>query len=102
VVGTCLLRCSRVAVAGVRGGWAGGVHSAMVLAHCRALSLSVIPGNRRRTSIAADSSPSCSKAARIAAASASVTMNIVVRMGTSGARGKRLWLSRYLVTATTP
>jgi hypothetical protein len=74
----------------------------MVLAHCRAFALSVIPGNRRRTSIAADSSPSCSKAARIAAASASVTMNIVVRMGMGGARGKRLWLSRYLVTATTP
>ena len=35
-----------------------------------------MPGNRRRSSTAADSSPRCSIAARIAAASASVTTNI--------------------------
>jgi hypothetical protein len=39
----------------------------MVLTHSRALALSVMPGNRRRTSKAADSSPSGSKMARIAA-----------------------------------
>jgi transposase len=37
---------------------------------------SAAPGNRRRSSMAADSSPSCSKTARIAAASASVTTNM--------------------------
>jgi hypothetical protein len=36
----------------------GGVHPAMVLAQARALALSPRPGNRRRSSIAADSSPS--------------------------------------------
>lgn len=35
-----------------------------------------MPGKRRRSSIAADSSPARSNAARIAAASASVTMNM--------------------------
>jgi hypothetical protein len=37
-----------------------GVHPAMDLAHSLAFSLSVMPKNRRRTSIAADSSPSVS------------------------------------------
>jgi hypothetical protein len=53
-----------------------GFHPAIDLTHSRALALSEMPGNRRRNSMAADSSPSCSKAARIAAASASVTRNI--------------------------
>jgi hypothetical protein len=53
-----------------------GVQPAMVLAHARAFMLSMTPGNRRRNSIAADSSPSSSKMARIAAASASVMTNI--------------------------
>ncbi len=58
--------------------WAGRVvvHPEMVLAHARAFALSMTPRNRRRNSIAADSSPSSSKMARIAAASASVTTNI--------------------------
>jgi hypothetical protein len=43
----------------------------MVRAHSRALALSTMPGNKRRTSMAADSSPSCSKVARIAAAAVS-------------------------------
>ena len=34
-----------------------------------------MPGNSRRSSMPADSSPSCSKAVRIAAASASDTQN---------------------------
>ena len=51
-------------------------HPAMLRAHLRAWALSVMPGKRRRTSIAADNSPAWSKMARIAAASASVTMNI--------------------------
>jgi hypothetical protein len=48
----------------------------MVRAHSRACTLSVMPGNRRRSSTAADNSPPQSKAARIAAASASLTTNI--------------------------
>jgi hypothetical protein len=42
----------------------------MVRAHSWASARSVTPGNRRRSSIAADNSPPRSKAARIAAASA--------------------------------
>jgi hypothetical protein len=53
-----------------------GIHPAMVLAHARASVLSMSPGNRRRNSITADSSPSSLKMVRIAAASASVTTNI--------------------------
>ena len=41
-----------------------------------AWTLSTMPGKRRRSSTAADSSPRCSKAVRIAAASASDTTNI--------------------------
>jgi hypothetical protein len=48
----------------------------MVLAHASAFVLSPTPGNRRRNSIAADSSPSLLKIVRIASASASVTTNI--------------------------
>ena len=58
------------------GGGVNGFHPAIVLTCARALALSVIPGNRRRNSIAADSSPSWLKMARIASASASVTRNI--------------------------
>ena len=40
-------------------GWTGtGVHPAMLRAHARAFALSVTLGNRRRSSIAADNSPS--------------------------------------------
>jgi hypothetical protein len=48
----------------------------MTRAHSRACTLSVMPGNSRRNSIAADNSPYCSNVARIAAASASVTTNM--------------------------
>jgi hypothetical protein len=54
----------------------GGFHPAIAWTHKRALALSVIPGNRRRSSMTADNSPSCSKVARMAAASASGTRNI--------------------------
>src|SRR3954470_2303287 len=37
-----------------------GVQLAMIRAHSRALALSVMPGNNRRTSIAAENSPPCS------------------------------------------
>ena len=57
-----------------RGG--SGFQPAMTRATSRACRLSVIPGNRRRNSIAADNSPRCSNAVRIAAASASETTNI--------------------------
>ena len=40
------------------GGFGSGVHPVMVRAHARAFALSVIPGNRRRNSMAADTSPS--------------------------------------------
>ena len=53
-----------------------GVHPAIVRTQARALALSVMPGKRRRSSIAADSSPSWWKRVRIASASASVTRNI--------------------------
>jgi hypothetical protein len=59
----------------------------------------IINGNRLRTSMAADSSPSRSKIARIAAASASVTTNMVVqKMGERPATGK----GRRLTAATAP
>jgi hypothetical protein len=47
------------------------------MAHSRALALSVMPGNRRRSSMAAENSPPCSKEARMAAASASETTNML-------------------------
>jgi hypothetical protein len=59
-----------------RNGAGGGCQPAMVRAQARACVVSVTAGNNRRNSTAADSSPRCSKAARIAAASASVTMNM--------------------------
>jgi hypothetical protein len=49
------MEASRVTVHGSTG---CGVHPTIVRAHARAFALSVIPGNRRRNSIAADSSPS--------------------------------------------
>ena len=53
-----------------------GFQAAMVRAQSRACTLSVMPGNSRRSSTAADNSPPRSNAARIAAASASVTTNM--------------------------
>ena len=55
-----------------------GFHPAIVRAHCRAMALSSISGNRRRNSTAADNSPSRSKMSRMAAASSSVTTNIPI------------------------
>src|SRR6201996_3598945 len=71
------------------GGGGNGFHPAIVLTCARALALSVIPGNRRRSSIAADNSPSWLKMARIASASASVTRNIPKSMAPPGATGNR-------------
>jgi hypothetical protein len=48
----------------------------MVREHSRACAVSVTPGNSRRSSTAADSSPPWSKAARMAVASASETTNM--------------------------
>ena len=59
-----------------RGFTGSGFQPAMIRAQSRACALSVTPGNKRRSSTAADSSPPRSKAARIAAASASVTTNM--------------------------
>ena len=68
-----------------------GFQPAMMRAHSLAWTLSTMPGKRRRSSTAADSSPRCSKTARIAAASASDTTNM------PGAWERRLGLSkRYL------
>ena len=47
----------------VAGGLASGVQPAMDLAQSRARALSAMPGNRRRTSIATDDSPSDAGAA---------------------------------------
>jgi len=52
-------------VTGADPGAGRGCHPAMVRAQARALALSPMPGNSRRSSMAADSSPSCSKMARI-------------------------------------
>jgi hypothetical protein len=55
----------------------GGSRSApLIRAHSLACALLVTPGNSRRSSTAADSSPPRSNAMRIAAASASVTTNM--------------------------
>jgi hypothetical protein len=50
-----------------------GVQPAIVRAHARAFSLPVMPVNNQRSSTTADNSPPRSKAARIAATSASDT-----------------------------
>jgi hypothetical protein len=54
-----------------------GCHSAMVRTHSRAHATLPTPGNSRRNSTTAESSPRCSKAVRIMAACASLTENIV-------------------------
>jgi hypothetical protein len=65
-----------------------GRHPVIDLTHSRALALSVILGNRRCNLMAADNSPFCSKAVRIAAASSSETMNMVGKMVTFTTAGK--------------
>ena len=63
----------------------------MIRAHSRAFALSTTPGKRRHSSMAAESSPSSLKTARMAAASASVTANMarpwasLARLGKPGA-----------------
>ena len=64
-----------------------GFQLAMVRAHRRASALSPMPGNSRRSSIAADNSPPRSNAARIRAASASVTTNIPGAWGSAPKTG---------------
>jgi hypothetical protein len=59
---------------------------AIILAQILACVLSTIPGNCRRSSTAPASSPPRSKAARIAAASASVTTNISVTIHDAAGR----------------
>jgi hypothetical protein len=71
------------------GATASGFQPAMVRAQSRACTLSVMPGNSRRSSTAAESSPPRSKALRIAAASASLTTNIARAWGTHTAAGKQ-------------
>jgi hypothetical protein len=70
-----------------RKGTGSGFQPAMVRAHSRATSVSVIPGNSRRNSTAAENSPSRSNTVRIASASASVTTNIPGAMGTDTMAG---------------
>ena len=53
-----------------------GCHSAMVRTHSRAHAMLPRPGNRRRNSTTAESSPHCSNAVRMTAACASLTQNI--------------------------
>ena len=55
-----------------------GFQPAMVAAQIAARVWSRTPGNKRRSSTAAASSPPCSQAVRIAAASASETTNMPV------------------------
>jgi hypothetical protein len=70
-------RDRRLTGRGFTGCTGNGVQLAMDRAQARAFSLSLMPGNRRRNSTAADNSPPCSNAVRIAVASASETQNIV-------------------------
>jgi hypothetical protein len=81
------------------GGAGRGFQPAIVRTCARAFALSVIPGNRRRSSIAAESSPSWSKMARIASASASVTRNIPQAWWPAQrwARGCRLVSIKYVI-----
>jgi hypothetical protein len=72
-------------------GTGSGVHEAMDRAQARAFSLSMMPGNRRRSSMAAENSPCSSKMARIAAASVSLTRNISRRMRGRLAAGKPIF-----------
>jgi hypothetical protein len=81
----------RRARAGRRAG--SGFQPAMVRAQSRAFALSVTPGNRRCNSTPADISPSRSKAARIAAASSSLTANMPETCG---------WPRRSASTASEP
>ena len=74
--GATAASCEGAAVLPWPPGIGRGIQPAMDRAHCRAAALSAMPGNRRRGSMAADNSPSCSYVARIAAASASVTTNM--------------------------
>src|SRR5271166_6434950 len=76
------MTCQAILRRPVPGGFAGcsgtdsGCHPAMIRACIRACALSSISGNRRRNSTAAANSPPCLNAARIAAASSSLTVNI--------------------------
>jgi hypothetical protein len=85
---------------GLGSGSGRGPQPAMIMAHSRALALSVMPGKNRRNSMAADSSPPRSKAARIAAASASLTMNILTVSGL-GAEPARRVHNHYFQNAAT-
>ena len=81
----CDRRCRRM---GKRRGRSSGLQPAMALAHANASALSVMPGNRLRSSTAAANSPPWSKAARIAAASVSVTTNMLDSMVSRTTPGK--------------
>ena len=66
----------------------GGDQPAIIRTHSRARTLAT-PGKCFRSSMTADSSPSCSNTRRIAAAAASSTTNIIRTMTAVRARGKR-------------
>ena len=57
-------------------GSGGGAHPAIIRTHSRALAPGATPGNRRRNSTMAESSPSSVNTRRMAAASASSTANM--------------------------
>ena len=71
------------------GGTGRGFLQAIVRAQARACAVSVMLGNSRRSSTAAENSPRCSKAARIAAASASVTAIMPAGMGVRSESSER-------------
>jgi hypothetical protein len=64
-----------------RGATGSGFQPTMVRAHFSACAVSVMPGSSLRSSTAADNSPPRSKVVRIAAASASLTTNILGAWG---------------------
>jgi hypothetical protein len=74
-----------------------GFHPAIIRAHSCALVMSMMPGNRRRSLMAADNSPCSSKIVRIAAASASVTTNI-----SAGWEGASQWASKPFAKSSPP
>jgi hypothetical protein len=77
----------------VSAGTGSGVHEAMDRAKVRAFSLSMMPGNRRRSSMAVESSPCSLKMARIAAAASLETTNTKGAWAATQAAGKPIYLS---------
>ena len=84
----------------VHGGSGGGSQPTMVRTCARAVTISGMSGNRRRSSTAAESSPPSWKAVPIAAASASVTTNIQRAWERHAGRARMHATNRHFVPAS--